>query len=366
MIFVTTNDLKKGMRLAKPVYNKNGVLLYGRDTKLTEQGIVSIKNFSLIGIYVLEPAEPLPPMSEDDIEFERFQTMAVFSIKDDMKALLARKVPPNLNRLTDMIINNYGGGDKKISFTQNLRSPSDYVYKHSLNVAILAALISGQIKESLEEQREIVIAALLHDIGKLTIRDTIACKDDPDEEEQDIIKRGIMDGYNLLEYSEITASTKRMITQFQKEVYDLNGNTNEETDKTLSLATGILMIADEYDKLTAMKIDESPMSEIAVLKRLMADETYSDRLVNALTDSINIVVPGVCLELTNGEKGLVIRENQDNLLQPVVLGFDKNIVYDLEKTGDAVQIKDIMKTMDNRIIIDKERLEEYSNMPIHS
>ena len=126
------------------------------------------------------------------------------------------------------------------------------------------------------------------------------------------------------------------------------------------------MIADEYDKLTAMKIDESPMSEIAVLKRLMADETYSDRLVNALTDSINIVVPGVCLELTNGEKGLVIRENQENLLQPVVLGFDKNIVYDLEKTGDAVQIKDIMKTMDNRIIIDKERLEEYSNKPVHS
>ena len=148
MIFVTTNDLKKGMRLAKPVYNKNGVLLYGRDTKLTEQGIVSIKNFSLIGIYVLEPA-----VSEDDIEFERFQTMAVFSIKDDMKALLARKVPPNLNRLADMIIKNYGGGDKKISFTQNLRSPSDYVYKHSLNVAILAALISGQIKESLEEQK---------------------------------------------------------------------------------------------------------------------------------------------------------------------------------------------------------------------
>ena len=53
-------------------------------------------------------------------------------------------------------------------------------------------------------------------------------------------------------------------------------------------------------------------------------------------------------------------------LNPKNLGFDKNIVYDLEKTGDAVQIKDIMKTMDNRIIIDKERLEEYSNKPIHS
>ena len=69
MLFVKTEELKQGMRLAKPIYSKTGVLLYGRDTKLTEQGIASIKNFDLIGIYILEPAEPLPPMSDDDVEF---------------------------------------------------------------------------------------------------------------------------------------------------------------------------------------------------------------------------------------------------------------------------------------------------------
>lgn len=58
MIFVKADELKKGMRLAKPIYNKNGVMLYERDSRLTEQGIVSIQNFGLIGIYVLEPAEP--------------------------------------------------------------------------------------------------------------------------------------------------------------------------------------------------------------------------------------------------------------------------------------------------------------------
>ena len=61
MKFVKTDDLKIGMRLAKPIYNKKGVLLYDRNSKLTYQGIESVKNFHLIGIYVLEPAEPLPP-----------------------------------------------------------------------------------------------------------------------------------------------------------------------------------------------------------------------------------------------------------------------------------------------------------------
>ena len=84
MIFVKTDDLKTGMRLGKPIYNKNGVLLYDRDTRLTRQAIHGIKNFGLMGLYILEPAEPLPPMTEDDINFERFQTMAVFSIREDL------------------------------------------------------------------------------------------------------------------------------------------------------------------------------------------------------------------------------------------------------------------------------------------
>jgi len=72
MLFIKSDELKTGMRLAKPIYNKNGVMLYERNSKLTRQGIVSIQNFGLIGVYILEPAEPVPPMSEDDIEFVAF------------------------------------------------------------------------------------------------------------------------------------------------------------------------------------------------------------------------------------------------------------------------------------------------------
>ena len=59
MIYVKAEDLKVGMRLARPIYNKRGILLYGRNDKITRQGIESVKNFGLIGLYVLEPAEPL-------------------------------------------------------------------------------------------------------------------------------------------------------------------------------------------------------------------------------------------------------------------------------------------------------------------
>lgn len=53
MLFVKVDELKPGMRLGKPIYNKNGVLLYDRDTKLTMQAIYGIKNFRLLGLYIL-------------------------------------------------------------------------------------------------------------------------------------------------------------------------------------------------------------------------------------------------------------------------------------------------------------------------
>ena len=82
MKFVKTEDLKPGMRLAKPIYNKNGVLLYERNSKLTAPGISSARNFGLIGVYILEPAEPVPPLSKEDLEFEQLQTIYIFRLRE--------------------------------------------------------------------------------------------------------------------------------------------------------------------------------------------------------------------------------------------------------------------------------------------
>ena len=169
MKFVKSDDLKLGMRLAKPIYNRDGVMLYERNSKLTRQGIVSIQNFGLIGVYILEPAEPVPPMSPDDIEFERFQAMAIFTIREILDAVTKQQEAKGMYQFANQIIRRYGSLNHKISFVQNLRSNEDYVYKHSLNTAILCALISHRMDMEFKQQLDIVVAALLHDVGSLMI-----------------------------------------------------------------------------------------------------------------------------------------------------------------------------------------------------
>ena len=361
MIFVRSEDLKYGMRLAKPIYNKSGVLLYDRDTKLTLQGIESVKNFGFLGLYILEPAEPAPPMSEEDIDFERFQTMAVFSIREELDSIIAGKQAGNLKRLISAIMTNYGRLDHKILFTQSLRSVSDYVYKHVINTAILCALMSAQTKMAPADQEELIGAALLHDLGKLMLPNKVREKyDDYDTNDLIIVKKFQNDGLGLLRADpSIATGVKRIIAQMHRLEY---GDSRGEDVGIILRTTKILKVANVFDTMTCMKLSQPIKSEIAAVKYLLLNkDEYDEEVVGALIKSIKLLTPGVCVELTNKEKGLVIAENKDNILRPMILGFSTNKIYDLSNNGvyRRYQIVDIMKTMDNRVKIDRETLDEY-------
>jgi len=359
LIYVKAQDLKVGMRLARPIYNKRGILLYGRNDKITKQGIESVKNFGLIGLYVLEPAEPLPPMSEEEIEFERFQTMAVFSIREDLDLIMNNKEPKNLMKQTDELVRMFGKLYHRINFNQNLRSPEDYVYKHALNVAILAAMISHRAGFGIMEQTEVVVAALLHDLGKLSLKPELRGKTaNLTEEEQNTVAKAVITGIDKISNAfNLPAGVKSMLMQLcQLQYLPKNAPAN------ISDAVKVLMVANAYDEYTAMRIDEDPHTEIQAIRMLQDyPEMYAPEMVKHLLDSIKVLYPGVCVELTNSEKGLVLRENEKDVLRPMVLGFGQNQIYDLglDSVFKSVQIRDIMKTMDNRIKVDPETLKEY-------
>lgn len=359
MIYVKTEDLKVGMRLARPIYNRRGILLYGRNDKITKQGIASVKNFGLIGLYILEPAEPLPPMSEEEMEFERFQTVAVFSIREALDRIMNNMEPKGLMEQTDELVKKFGNLYHRINFNQNLRSPEDYVYKHVLNVAILAAMISHRAGFGIMEQTEVVVAALLHDLGKLSLKPELRSKTaNLTAEEQTTIAKAVIVGIDKISASfNMPAGVKSILMQLcQMQYLTDNAPTN------VSDAVKVLMVANAYDEYTAMRIDVDPHTEVQAIRMLQNNpKIYEPQMVKHLLDSIKVLYPGVCVELTNSEKGLVLRENDKDILRPVILGFGQNQIYelDIDSVYQSVQIKDIMKTMDNRIKVDPERLKEY-------
>lgn len=358
MQFVRTEDLKVGMRLARPIYNKNGVLLYERDSKLTAQGIASIRNFELIGLFILEPAEPVPPMTAEDIEFERFQTVSVFAIQEELTRIWRTGKAQKIQIIVANIIKNYGRSDHKVNFIQNLRSREDYMYKHTLNAALLSAMMARRVPVSEKEQNDVVTAAIVHDIGRLGRAKELAHKQELTVRDEEFLNNAIASGFDRIE--EVFASApdiRRICVQSRKGLKRL-GEGEGRGGTNLLAGSRILMAAKTYDAMTAMKPGQQPDSPVKALYALMRhDDWYGMDVVNALTDSIHILSSGVCVELNTGEKGLVIAENAQNILRPVILTFRDNQVLDLsEGKWTDLEIVDVMRTLDNRYILNKEEL----------
>lgn len=357
MQFVKTDDLKIGMRIARPIYNKKGVLLFERASKLTMQAIQSVKNFGLLGVYILEPAEPVPPMSEEDIEFEQFQTMMVFAIEEELEKIRITSMAQKMPSLAGMIIKKYGHLDKKVNFYQNLRSKSDFIYKHSLNVAILCTMISHVMNISLQEQTNTVYAALVHDIGKLDLYNN-------NRENKEIAEERLWDAQfaagSLIESAFLDGiSVRRICFQAARVQKDFNDSKNTQ----VKLVTGakILLVANRYDEITAMQLnDKNSDSEVRALKELMdAPEIYDPEVVQALTKVIHILAPGISVVLNSDEKALILKENNRNILRPMLLSFRDNSIIDLGLAEYSdLEIVDVMKSLDNRCIIDYETLKK--------
>lgn len=365
MQFVKTADLKPGMRLAKPIYNKMGVLLYERDTRLSIQGINSIENFGLIGIFVLEPAEPLPPLTREDLEFEQFQTIYMFKLKESMDKLQVNQPPTTLTELVNNIQSRYGVLDHKLNFAQTLRSSADFVYKHSISVAILCAMIANEMHIAQQEKISLTTAALLYDFGYLYVPKAVLDKgDNLPEEDRDFIQMNLERGYEAIRPHYNKTDLPRASLEIIQQAIFQNSRTLKikEPTESIRLLTAILRVADKFDRLTAMNINTPPISEIAAITHLRKNShLYSSFVVAALAECIHILPTGACVDLSDGEKALVLVDNPADFNRPMILKFSNNMIYDLSDPAVSQNLKiiDIMKTMDNRIAIDEATLKHF-------
>ncbi len=364
MKFVKTEDIKDGMRLGKPIYNKKGVLLYERDSKLTSQSIASVRNFGLLGVYVLEPAEPLPPMSPEDVALEKFLTVSEFRLMDELTGMLKTGKSTKIRTLAESYVSECGRMSLPVNFIQNLRGAEDYVVKHSSNVALLCALLSRSMGLFLDEQKDAILAGLVHDVGKLNIPPQLMVQEELTDEERLDMRRQELYGAEIIEQCFMSApSIKRTMLQACKHIGAFENGSEMDNAKMVKTAK-ILVVADMFDKLTAMSLQHEPMSYITALKFLMAHPDWFDKeVVKALIKCVSFLGEGTSVELSNGEKALVLTTNPDNLLKPMVLVFSSNTIIDLQRSSmyQGLEVVDTMKTLDSRYIMDKESIEKLKN-----
>ena len=126
-----------------------------------------------------------------------------------------------------------------------------YTQGHSQKVSAYAALIAEAMNMSDAEIEEIRLGAVLHDIGKVGIPESILNKSGPlNPEEWETMKSHVKFGAKILEPLTPLARIREMVLHHH-EFFDGSGYPEALTGEKIPLGARIIAVADAYDTITS-------------------------------------------------------------------------------------------------------------------
>ena len=145
----------------------------------------------------------------------------------------------------------------------------DYTMQHSTRVAALSLMMGEEMGLSTDEQRDLEVAALVHDLGKIRIPDHILKKPGSlDEQEIQRIKRHPLDGVDILGHSRALCRFIPAVLHHH-EWYNGQGYPDGLKGDAIPLFAAIIALADSYDAMTSSRPYRSRLSDEVALAEII-------------------------------------------------------------------------------------------------
>ena len=225
--------------------------------------------------------------------------------------------------------------------TINLSTYDNYTYSHSVNVDMLSVILGVACGLRDDELRKLSQAALLHDIGKTCVPIEIINKPGRlTEEEYAEVKNHPRYGYNMLRDNYEVSSVARNAILSHHENEDGSGYPRGLTSEKIHLFAKIIHVADVYDALTTKRVYKEAMNPADALEYLMgnAERMFDKDLVATFMEYVAPYPLGVQVELSTGQKAIVVKNNRSMLSRPVVR-LDSGTRVDLLERLDITIVK---------------------------
>jgi putative nucleotidyltransferase with HDIG domain len=152
------------------------------------------------------------------------------------------------------------------AFVKTIEARDPYTEQHSNRVTGIAVLLAKAMGCSEEEQDILNVAARLHDIGKIGIRDDILLKPGRlTPEEFDVIKEHPVIGADIVAQLGLWDREKQII-RCHHERFDGTGYPDGLQKEEIPLLGRILSVADVYDAIASDRAYRKKMEESTILK----------------------------------------------------------------------------------------------------
>ena len=202
-----------------------------------------------------------------------------------------------------------------------LKEYDNYTFTHMVNVSILTMAQARALGMEGSPLRELGLAALMHDIGKVRTPKAILNKPEKlTDEEFAVMRMHVVDGAEILRRTP-EMPTLAAVVAFEHHLrIDATGYPIGVKRATLNLGTMLCSIADVYDAMRSQRAYQQsfPTDRIlAVLKRNDGSQ-FDQHLVRRFSQLMGIYPPGNLVKLDSGELGVVLKVYAPDPYRPKV------------------------------------------------
>lgn len=322
MRYIEVKDAKPGMELGLDLFDSFGRTLLSANTKLNERSLDKVKKLGIEGLYIIDSLSQ--GIIIEGIISPQLKSKGMSCVKEEdvngCKDVASEIVTSLLNK-----------NNVTLDLT-DLRTFDEYTYAHSVGVAVLSAVIGLGMKLSEEDLINLVIAGLLHDIGKLSIPPEILNK--PGRLTQDEYK--IMKNHAIYSYEkikgrmDISAKIKQAVL-YHHENMDGSGYPNGVDESSLSIYARILHVADVYDALVSKRPYKEPYSPYEAMEYLMGGcgAMFDQQVVTAFMSYVPIYPKGTEVLLSNKKKAVIYDNTGLRNMRPIVRLVEDCTLMDL-------------------------------------
>ncbi len=362
-------DLKVGMILGREVYEKDGRILIEKGKVLTGSMIDSLKMRPIFSVYIdvsvdtadiVDAVIPKPlkkmkapvrqvtkPVQEKILDDSYVQAYTdVFSEFGDLFKYVRRNGDINIETIGNIVasgrLRQLCDGMRAITQIHNMPRDGQYLLHHSVHVAILSGLMGRWLNWPMERIQKLMIAGLLHDIGKLKIsRDILDKPGRLTKSELNIIQRHPEYGYEMLRFGQLAGEREILLGVLQHhERNDGTGYPRGLKADEITPFGRILAIMDIYDAMVTNRVyarRNSPFDVFDVLSvdiqsgRL--DTEYGILFIRKVCHALN----GSWVMLSNQEKAKIVYIDESRINALPVVQTQEGKFIDLN-TVDGVRI----------------------------
>lgn len=384
---ILTQDLKPGMVTAAPVTTRRGQELIPAGTTLTKQLISRMEFYSVAFSYVEEASvlteeeiqaalqaarnqklagaqtgQTVAPSTQssakstpkDEVaysqkikrsktfqEYSLHSTLVTETLKRQLEGFVYNNRPMDFDALLNSVKSLITPGQTIIQYfdmLHNLRSSDDSVYGHSLNVAMISRVLGKWLKWSPSDLDSLMIAGLLHDIGKITIPPEILNKEGKlTDEEFEQIRWHPRAGYELVRDLKIDSRIKKAVLQHHERC-DGSGYPMKADEIMLDDFAMVIAIADVYDAMTAARKYRAPLCPFQVIREFEHDgyHKYKTEYLLTFLRHIATTYQNNRVILSDGQAAKIILLNQNSLSTPLVQ-LDDGSCIDLATSSLFIQ-----------------------------